>query len=115
MFEVSEIIFSILNEDAALTALGVDVQPLISDEETPYPLVNYTVSELAGTSKDGAFPYVIAIQIYAKTYGEGLVIADAVKDAIATSTVPNFSYNGTNTQVNAFGEYYIESNYQFKK
>lgn len=115
MFEVSEIIYQILSADATLTGLQINVQPLISSEEDEYPLVNYSVSELAGETKDGLYPYNIAIQIYTNGYNEGLQIADAVKNAIGSSTVKGFRYNGTTTQVNAYGEYYIESNYQFKK
>ena len=115
MLEVSEIIYSILNADATLTGLGIDVQPVISDQSSKIPLVNYAVSELAGITKDGGYPYRISIRIYAESYKQGLAVADAVKNAFEAAT-ENFRYDGTQEpQPDVDGEFYIESNYQLKK
>lgn len=117
MLEVSEIVYSILNASSTLTSLGVDVQPIISSQESDYPVVNYAVSELAGTSKDGAFPYRISVRIYAKTYAQTLQIVDAIYKAIDESEHSNgFMYNGTQEpQPDVLEQYYTQTNYSYKK
>ena len=115
MFEVSEIIFSILNNDTKLTNLGIEVQPIISDQESNYPLVNYTVSEDASLTKDKMYPYNIGIRVYATTYKQSLQIIDAVFEAFKNAT-QKFNYQGTQEpQVDVFNQVYTQSNYKFKK
>lgn len=117
MQEVSEIIFGILNASSTLINLGVDVQPIISSQETKYPVVNYAIAEMAGTSKDGAFPYKISIRVYSETYDQTLQIVDAVYKAIDEAEQSNgFKYNGTQEpQPDVFEQYYTQSNYSYKK
>ena len=115
MFEASEIVFAILNGYQPLLDLGVEIQPIISDEETNYPFVNYVISESGKLTKDNGFTYSISIQIYSKKYNVSCKIADAIKDAFGAAE-QYFKYEGTNQpQANVFGEMYTESNYQFKK
>ena len=117
MLEVSEIIYSILNGSTFLQDLDVKVQPIIANQETNYPMVNYAIAELAGTTKDGLFPYNISIRIYSTTYRQTLQIADAIYTAIEESEYSNgFKYNGTQEpQVDVFEQLYTQSNYQYKK
>ena len=115
MFEASEIVFAILNGYQPLLDLGVEIQPIIADEKTDYPFVNYSISEAGKLTKDNAYPYSVSVQIYAEKYSISCKIADAIKDAFGAAE-QYFKYEGTNQpQANVFGEMYTESNYQFKK
>jgi len=114
MEQISETIFALLSANAVLISLNIDVQPIISDQKSEMPLVNYAISELAGITKDRAFPYSISIKVYSETYKQTLQIVDAVKTSF--EAVGIFKYNGTQEpQVDAYGQLYTESNYSLKK
>ena len=115
MFEVSEIIYTILNADATLTALNIEVQPVLSSQESTLPLVNYAVSEDASVTKDVMYPYNISIRVYAESYKQALIISDAVKTAFGNAT-QQFRYQGTNEpQIDIEEQVYTQSNYKFNK
>jgi len=115
MFEASEIIFGILNTWQPLLDLGITIQPIISDDKTEYPFINYAISELPSYSKENKYPYNVSVRVYAEKYGDSLKIIDTIKDAFAAASQP-FKYDGTiEPQADVYDQYYTESNYQFKK
>jgi hypothetical protein len=113
MFEASKIIYSILNGNAALMALATKISPLVADQETVLPFVNYTISELGSYSKEGKFPYRVLIGCFAETYDQSLQLAEAVKTAFAASDY-QFKYEGSNPNYSDEGLINTVSNYQFK-
>jgi hypothetical protein len=113
MFEVSEIIYSILNGNAALMAIAKKISPLVADQKTAMPFVNYAISESASYSKEGKFPYQITISCFAETYNQSLLLAEAVKTAFGASAY-QFKYESSNPNYSDEGLIYTTSNYQFK-
>ena len=113
MFEVSEIIYSILTGNTALMALVTKVSPLVASQSTVMPFVNYAISEDASYSKENKYPYQITIGCYAETYNQSLQVAEAVKTAFK-ETAYRFKYEGSNPNYNEEGIIYTTSNYQFK-
>lgn len=114
MLEVSTIIITVLT--TALENMGIDLQPIISDEKDNLPLVNYAISEDPQSTKDGAFPYNISFKIYTESYKQTLEIVDLIYTTIEASSVQGFKYLGTNEpQPDVYGEIYTETSYSFKK
>lgn len=114
MLEVSTIIITVLK--AALEGMGIDLQPIISDEADNLPLVNYAISEQPRSTKDGALPYNISFKIYTESYNQTLEIVDLIYTTIGSSNVDGFRYEGTQEpQPDVTGELYTETNYSFKK
>ncbi|MFD1292634.1 hypothetical protein ACFQ5N_02190 [Lutibacter holmesii] len=116
MFEISKIIYQLLNSVQLLSDKNIDPQPIISAQSDDYPLVNYAISEGTTYSKENQLQYTASVRIYTDDdYDEALQIADAILEAFKDSAI-RFKYNGTQEpQVDAYGQYYTESNYSFKK
>lgn len=114
MFEASEIIYSILNGNAALMQLATKVSPLVASQETVMPFVNFAISEEGSYSKEQSYPYVITIGCYAETYNQSLQVAELVKSAFEASEY-KFKYEGSTPNYSDEGVIYTASNYQFKK
>jgi len=113
MFEVSEIIYSILNGNTALMAIATKISPLIADQKTVLPFVNYAIAEEGSYSKENKYPYQITISCFANTYNQSLQLTDAVKAAFGASAY-GFKYEGSNPNYSDEGVIYTTSNYQFK-
>ena len=64
MFEISKIIYQLLNGIQFLTDLNIDPQPIISDQNDKWPLVNYAISQSSTYSKEGKLEYNAGIRIY---------------------------------------------------
>ena len=112
MFETSELIYNILNGNAALMALISKVSPLISNEKTVYPFVNFVLTEDGPFSKEGNYNYIVSINCFSEEYDTTLKVADAVKTAMASSTII-FNYTGSTPSVQD-GIIITTSNYKFK-
>lgn len=114
MYQISISIYDLLKTIPLLVSKNIDPQPIISDQDAEYPLVNYAISESTTYSKENKLEYVASIRVYAENYLETLKLVDAIKAGFGASTI-QFKYNGTTEpQVDAYGQYYIESNYSFK-
>lgn len=113
MFETSELIYTILNGNAALMALITKVSPLSSNQKTDMPFINFTISEQQPISKGLGFEYGLSINCFSEEYDNTLKIADAVKVALGESQPIRFKYSGSTPDVQN-GIIITTSNYSFK-
>ena len=113
MFEVSEIIYSILNGNAELMGLITKVSPLISSQKTAMPFINFMLAEEPTYSKENKYSYGLSINCFSEEYDNTLKIADAVKVALAEDQTMKFKYSGSTPDVQN-GIIITTSNYSFK-
>ena len=87
--DIGKVITSVLlGNDAISRQLGDRVYPLVADEGTMFPFLIYRRSSLQPAStKDGMHSCTayVDIAIATERYGEGILIAKAVKDVLTSS------------------------------
>lgn len=113
----SDRIHEILKTDTDVIALvAVDnIFPLIADQGTQLPWINYHVSEDPTYSKEGKLEIIVSIGIYAKDYNAAAEIADKVRDAFLKDATPEqFFYLNGSPNYSEERLISVNQNYKFK-
>lgn len=114
MFEVSEIIYSVLNGYAPLKALITKVSPIIAFQESDLNFVNYSIEKLSKYTKESTGNFRVTVNCWATKYDDTLKIADQVEAAIGAAT-QTFTFISSTPQFSDEGIYFTQSIYEFKK
>ena len=115
MFEVAEIIYRILSEDATLSAIvGTKIFPLIADQDTQPPFVLYSVDQEKPYSKQGTYQYSISTSAIEDTYNDAAILSELLKGAMEAAP-EKFMYQGGTVTYTEDNRFRITQNYEFKK
>ena len=115
MFEVSELIYSILSNNVALAAVvGNKIYPLVADQKDEEPFIVYYVSEESNYSKQGQSQYRIIIAAYHTNYNAAVQLSGLIKDAIF-GAAEMFRYVSGTPKLSEEYLISVELNYEYKK
>jgi len=115
MFEISELIYSILNTNTALASVvSTKIFPLVADQDTDLPFVLYYVGEEPVYSKQALFAYRITIESYHSNYNDAVKLAEKVRQAIKAATEV-FMYESGNPEWIAENTVKVTQIFTYKK
>ena len=114
MFEVAELIFTILSTDSGVnTIVGNKIFPLVADQKTKTPFIVYELEELPRYSKGSANEYIITIHGFEDNFNKTIVLSEAIKTALA-GAAQIFKYEGSQTHYQSEKELIIKQRYKYK-